>query len=100
MEPLNKGRKGAAEEEQAARAGKRGVCYFVGEPFLPRFPYKVHSDCFLAAAPAEHVQKLLCMPVRDLLAHSSESSQRKDRCSIPRTPSQSLAFNYSHTPFI
>lgn len=47
----------------------------------PGSSHKVGVESLLAAAQTEHVQKLLCMPVRDLLTQISARSQMRDRCS-------------------
>lgn len=47
----------------------------------PGSSHKADVDSLLAAAHTERVQKLLCMPVRDLLAQISVKSQMRDRCS-------------------
>lgn len=47
----------------------------------PGSSHKADVDSLLAAAQTERVQKLLCMPVRDLLPQISAKSQMRDRCS-------------------
>lgn len=43
--------------------------------------HKADVDWLLAEAQTERVQKLLGMPVRDLLAQIGAESRRRDRCS-------------------
>lgn len=47
----------------------------------PGSSHKADVDSLLAAAATERVQKLLCMPVRDVLAQIRARSQMRDRCS-------------------
>lgn len=60
---------------------------FVHSPTLlervssPGPSHKADVETPLAAAQSERVQKLLCMPVRDLLTQISAGSRMRDRCS-------------------
>lgn len=47
----------------------------------PGSSHKADVELPLALAQTERVQKLLCMPVRDLLTQISAGSQMRDRCS-------------------
>lgn len=47
----------------------------------PGSSHKAHVESLLAAAQTERVQRLLCMPGRDLLPQISTRSQKRDRCS-------------------
>lgn len=47
----------------------------------PGSSHKADVESLLAAAQTERVQRLLCMPGRDLLPQISTRSQKKDRCS-------------------
>lgn len=92
------------QERKAEQAAKRGVCSqadFVGERFLPRFPTQGRRWLAAAVAPTERVQRLLCMPVRDLLPQISARSQMRDRCSKTACGygARIQAFNYSHVGY-
>lgn len=47
----------------------------------PGSSHKADVESLLAAAQTERVQRLLCMPGRDLLPQISTRSQKRDRCS-------------------
>lgn len=67
----------------------------------PGSSHKADVESLLAAAQTERVQRLLCMPGRDLLPQISTRSQKKGQVQLKacgyRAGSQ--AFNYSHVGY-
>lgn len=91
MKVICKDKRSSSLQTEVIEGGKRQSELvkevFVHRPTLlgsvssPGSSHKADVDSLLAAAQTERVQKLLCMPVRDLLAQISTRSQMRDRCS-------------------